>query len=60
MKNQDLFAKLQGLGFSKTQSGSVSMPVIMVLDGQSYLDQPVITYSVKAGKKGPTSGKGKK
>ena len=42
MKNQDLFAKLHPLGFSKTQSTpALPMPVIVVLGDKSYLDQPL-------------------
>jgi hypothetical protein len=61
LKNQDLFAKLMDLGFSKTASNpSLNFPVIVVLDGVSYFDHPTINYAVKSNKAGPLSGKGQK
>jgi len=61
VKNQALFALLQPLGFSKTQSNpGLSFPVVIVLDGTSYLNQPLINYTVKINKLGPVNGKGKR
>jgi hypothetical protein len=61
LKNQDLFAKLQDLGFSKTQGNpSIDLPVIIVLDGSSHLAHATINYVVKSNKKGPVGGKGQK
>jgi len=61
LKKQDLFAKLTDLGFSKTNNNpALVFPTVIVLDGISYLDQPVINYEVKSNKKGPQSGRGRK
>jgi len=61
LKNQALFALLQPLGFSKTQSNpALNFTVVVTLDGQSYLDRPVINYAVKSNRLGPVKGKGKK
>jgi len=61
LKNRDLFAKLQSLGFSKTQSNpNIIMPGIVVLGGASHLDKPAISYTVKTNKAGPSTGRKKK
>ena len=37
---------------------ALNFPVILVLDGFSNFDHPVIKYTVKRNKNGPQSGKG--
>ncbi len=61
LKKQNLFAALEEIGFSKTQSSaSLIFPVLVELDGKSYLNQPIIKYTAKSNTKGPVSGQGKK
>ncbi|HLX60884.1 MAG TPA: MBG domain-containing protein [Planctomycetota bacterium] len=59
-KNRNLFAPLQGLGFSKTASNpALNFPVIVVLDGTSHFANPTLVYTVKVNRLGPQSGSGK-
>jgi PKD repeat protein len=61
VKKQDLFTRLEDLGFSKTANNpSLAFPVVIVLDTASYIAQPTINYQVKSSKTGPQIGMGKK
>jgi len=60
VKNRNLFASLQGLGFSKTASNPVlNFPVIVELDGASHFTNPTLVYTVKVNKLGPQSASGR-
>ena len=61
LKKQDLFAKLENIGFSEiAKNASIPFPVAIVLNGVSYFDNPAIIYTVRSNKKGPQSGTGRK
>ena len=59
LKNQNLFAALKGLGFTDQNNANVDFPVIVVLDGTSYMEDAMLNYTVKSNKHGPQMGKGK-
>jgi hypothetical protein len=58
VKNADLFATLSTQGFSNENvtGDSIDLPVLLSVDGDSYLDTLTVKYSAKKGK----SGSGKK
>lgn len=60
LKNQNLFASLVDLGFTKTQNvAKLTFPIVLSFDTKNYLAQPILSYKVKASKKGPIRGTAK-
>jgi hypothetical protein len=61
LTKQSLFMQLNELGLSKTKNNpSLAVPVVIVLDGVRYVDNPIIDYEVKNNKNGPVRGTGTK
>ncbi|HLX62274.1 MAG TPA: MBG domain-containing protein [Planctomycetota bacterium] len=56
LKKSALYPMLKDFGFTQTTNNpAIGFPVILVLDGHSHYDRPLVVYSVKGNRNGPVN-----